>query len=516
MRKILTIMALLLFTVVIVSACNSNSKKKSQYQTVNINIQSEPQSLDPRKALNLADMNVMRMFMEGLTRADQSGIHQLALAEKVIISEDLKTYTFILKDAKWSNGDSITSDDFAYAWKQSLSLAFPSPNAAQLYPITNAQLIKEGKLPISLLGVETPNNKTLVVELNYPTPYFLELTSQPIFFAVNAKVAELNPRWAESAETYVGNGPFQLQEWQHHNQIIAAKNQLYWDAKTVHLKSVKMTMATEETALKMFEQEELHWAGAPYSGISPNAIETLKKSNLLRTNSFLSTYIIRINTRKEPFNHPNIKKSFSLAVNTQEVMDYFEQDNQSPETGLISPILELQKKTYFSDNNKEQALLLFETALEGNTPVDEDLPQVTLSYITGENNHHIAQEIQHQWHKTLGIKVNLAPLESKTYYSQLSTQDYQFTYGSWVADPAAPIHFLTVFQPESKDIHHTYGENPECANEPEQPYLYRDKERSTPPIFHNTMFYLQNKRLKDVVLLNTGTIDFKRAYFDKD
>ena len=192
----------------------------------------------------------------------------------------------------------------------------------------------------------------------------------------------------------------------------------------------------------------------------------------------------------------------------------------------------VQKDPYFFDANQEKAILLFETALEDNTIFYEELPQITLSYLTGERNHQIAQAIQHQWYETFGIKVELAPLASQVYYSQLSTQDYQLACGSWVADFSDPINFLEVFKTEFNGTNNTHWENPEFVKALDKSYFFRDNEKRLEvlrqgeaimmedmpviPIFHNTMLHVQDRNLKDVVLLSTGVIDFKWAYFDKD
>ncbi|MCK4934909.1 MAG: peptide ABC transporter substrate-binding protein [Simkaniaceae bacterium] len=538
MKKLLKFTGLLISTVLLVSACNNSSKqpkqnspqKKSQNQALKINIKNEPQSLDPRKARCASDMNVIRMFMEGLTRIDKSGTCTLALAEKVTVSEDSKTYTFTIKDAYWSNGDPITSHDFAYTWKKSLSSAFPSPCAGQLFLIKNAEAIKNGRLPNSLLGIDTPDEKTLVVELNYPAPYFLELTAHPIFFPINVKIDKQNPSWAESVETYIGSGPFTLHRWNHQYSIQAEKSQSYWDSKAVHLQTINMSMVQEATGLLMFEKKELDWEGSPFTAISPDALDDLKENNCLKSSPSLATYMVRINTEKPPFNLPEMRKAFALAINRQEIVDYVTQGGQIPATGLVPPTLSLHNEPYFFDANKEKALMLFETALEKSGVLYEKLPQITLSYVAGDRNHQIAQAMQHQWLEAFGIKVNLAPTESNVYFSKLSTKDYQLAYSSWIADFSDPINFLEAFKTKLSGTNNTNWENPEFIQNLDKSHFVRNQEKRLQtltlseaimmqdmpviPIFHNTMQYVQNPQLKKVVLSSTGVIDFKWAYFE--
>jgi len=218
MKTILRLIFLLPLLALSFTGCKKGANSSSRIsggsnQYITINITSEPQTLDPRKVRSLTDTNLVRMFMEGLTRVDKSGKSSLALAQNVAVSSDLKTYTFTLKNTQWSNGAPVTAQDFSYAWKKSLSPEFNAPNANILYVIKNAKEAKTGQLPLSLVGIETPDTKTLIVKLIHPTPYFLELLSHPIYFPVNSSVDRANSHWAENHSTFVGNGPFVLHDW---------------------------------------------------------------------------------------------------------------------------------------------------------------------------------------------------------------------------------------------------------------------------------------------------------------
>src|SRR5262249_33938918 len=122
--------------------CQSSSKKAQTEQisqSLRINIQEEPQTLDPRKARSLSGQTLVRMLFEGLTRVNKEEIAELALAKEVNISSDLKTYVFRLKESVWSNGNPVVASDFVYAWKKLLSPEFPSVLAPHLYVIKNAK-----------------------------------------------------------------------------------------------------------------------------------------------------------------------------------------------------------------------------------------------------------------------------------------------------------------------------------------------------------------------------------------
>src|SRR5690242_3813247 len=220
---------------VCIVGCQSPQKSIGQRSTLRLNIENDPNTLDPRKARDLHSQALARLFFEGLTRVGKNGKAELALAESVSYSGDATQYTFHLKDAYWSNGDSVTAYDFIHAWKTLLDPAFPSDVAFQLYPIKNAKAAKEGRVASEAIGVRALDNKTLQIDLEYPVPYFLELVAIPAFFPINSHVDRIVPKWADQPSSYVCNGPFRLKEWKHNACITASKNDAYWDAPSVKL-----------------------------------------------------------------------------------------------------------------------------------------------------------------------------------------------------------------------------------------------------------------------------------------
>src|SRR5579872_4532777 len=142
----------------------------------------DPLTADPRKNGDLISSAFLFMLYEGLTRLLPNGQVELALAESVDVSADLCIYTFRLRKALWSDGHPITASDFEYSWKKTLAPAFPSPCQQLFYPIKNAEAAAEGKISTDQIRVQALDQRTLIVELNNPTPYFLSLISFCNFF----------------------------------------------------------------------------------------------------------------------------------------------------------------------------------------------------------------------------------------------------------------------------------------------------------------------------------------------
>lgn len=521
---------MLLILTIIGFGCQSSSQKNLAHapeQVVRVNIRDEPQTLDPRKARHLNSQVIVHMLFDGLTRANKEGKEELALTDHVDISSDLKTYTFHLKDAFWTNGDPVTAVDFAYSWKKTLSPDFPSDTAFQLYVIKNAKSVREGKMPVDQAGIRVVDEKTLIVELENPTPYFLQLVGTAAFFPVNKNVDELNPQWTQDASSYVCNGPFKLIEWKHQDQLVIEKNEQYWDAPNVQLAAVKLHMLNEETELKMFEKKELDWAGSPLSILPLDALKDLKKDNQLKTARALGTYFLRTNTQFRPLSHPLMRKAFALAINRQAIVEHVTQGNQLPATGLVPLSFGLQNEPYFQDGDVATAKQLFEQGLKELHLTKETLPEICYLYRMNERNHLIAQAIQQQWFEAFGIRVKLEGIEAKVFFSRVSKQDFHFAYGDWSADFADPINFLEVFKYKKSGTNNTHWENAQYAkllerssqilDQKERFELLAQSERilidEMPiiPVLYSNMLYLSQPALKGVSLSSMGTIDFKWA-----
>src|SRR5690625_1977009 len=228
-------------------------------QVLNININAEPPSLHPGKSSDTTSSSVLDQVFEGLTRINQdTGEAEEAMAEKIDVSDDGLTYTFTIREgATWTNGDPVTAHDFEYAWKWVLDPENPDTDYSyQLYPIKGAEAADTEEGSLDDVGITVEDDYTLVVELEQPTDYFLDLTAFHTFYPLNQNVVEENDEWdLDAGPEYVTNGPFKLVSWEHKDKIVIEKNEDYWDAGTVQLETINMLMidkeATEYKCLKM-------------------------------------------------------------------------------------------------------------------------------------------------------------------------------------------------------------------------------------------------------------------------
>ena len=221
-------LSLLLFSVLVLvlAACTANKDddstatddasdteeaNTSDEKVLYLNNEVEPTSFDPSIGFDSYSWDPLNNLMEGLVRLDENNEPKEAIAEKIDVSDDNKTYTFTLReDAKWSNGDQVTAGDFVYGWLHMLNPDTASPAAFLAYPIVGAEAYNTGEGKEDGVGIKAVDDKTFEVTLTDPTEAFLNIISNPSFFPVNEKVATDNAKQVAEADTFVANGPFKL------------------------------------------------------------------------------------------------------------------------------------------------------------------------------------------------------------------------------------------------------------------------------------------------------------------
>jgi len=495
-------------------------------KVLRMNLHSEPPTADPGIAEDTTSGAIIRATFDGLTRTTEDGKPHESMAEKIEVSDDLLTYTFTLRDAKWSNGDPVTAHDFEFAWKRVLDPKTASNYAYQLYYIKNAEKANKGEASLDEVGVKALDDKTLEVKLENPTPFFLELTAFYTYYPVNKKVVEANPKWATEAATHVGNGPFKMESWEHKSKLVLVKNENYWDKDAVKLDRIEFSMVEDfNTELSMFENGELDWSGAPLSELPLDAMPALKDSGKLNIQPIAGTYMYKFNTEKEPFNNVKIRKAFSYAINRQIIIDNVTQQNQQPALGLVPPSMSVNPNPYFKDGDVEAAKKLLEEGMK-ELGINQ-LPPITLSFNTSEGHKKIAEAIQDQWKKALGVEVKLENKEWAVYLEDLHQGNYQIGRSGWLGDFNDPINFLEMFKEKNGGNNDTLWENAQYKELLNKSALEVDPEKRKQvlaqaeqilmdempiaPIYYYTNSYVKNDNVKGVVLDGLGFIDFKWA-----
>lgn len=491
-------------------------------QVLRIACTEDPQSHDPRLARDLPSVTVLHMLYEGLMRIDSHGKPEKALAEDITQTTDTKTYTFKLRRSQWSNGDPVTAQNFVDTWKSILDPNFPAPNAYQFFVIKNAKNAKEGKVPLDQVGIKALDSQTLEIELESPTPYFLDLVSTHFYYPVHPK---------STLENLITNGPFQLQVWKRNNRLSFIKNPKYWDANEVHLGGVVLVVLDDHTALRMFENTELDWAGSPMGTLPQDSIKSLKHQHKLMITPAAGTHWFRFNTEKTPFNNLKMRKAFTLSINRSNIVEFVTQGNQKPAEAIVPPSFGLKKHSFFEDNAVPTAWYAFQEALEEMKISKDDLPEISLSYANSDRNHKVAQAIQQQWKAALSLDVKLESLEGKVFSDRLAKKEYQIANGSWYADIRDPINFLDVFKHKSNPTNNTQWESAKfielldksnnelnAANRFDllgEAQAVLMSELPVAPLFFGSFNYVKDEELLGVYFSDLGYLDFKHAFFSQ-
>jgi oligopeptide transport system substrate-binding protein len=519
--------ACLLFSM---AACSSKVDEKGQRHILRLNLCEDPVSLDPRKVRSLKDLTVVKQIFEGLTRIDSEGGIQPALAEKITVSDDFLTYTFYLREAYWSNRDPITAYDFESAWIKALDPEFASDYSYILYPIKNAQLAREGKCPADAIGVAALDDRTLVVQLHTPTPYFLELVAFPTYFPAHPTL-ELKSK-EESSQIFICNGPFCIKKWSPQKELILEKNPWYWDCDSVYLDGISFSIIGDnQTESYLFEKGELDWLGQPLSQNVSSEMLLIEKGKVF-SYPIAGTFWLKFNTQKSPFHNKKVRKAFAYAIDRQEIIAHILHGSQQAATGPLPPSMAVQHTPYFKDGGSREAKELLEEAFAEEAWTVETFPKIVLDYYPTERNLKIVQQVQQQVKKALGISIELAAVEKSFYLSRTRQGLFQVGIGDWIADFNDPLAFLELFkyrldEESGSGINDTGWQNDQFISLLDRSLLEIDhqkrkeilneaerllvEEMPIAPIYHYSFDYLKKAHVQDVLLSPLGLADFKSA-----
>lgn len=435
------------FCMAALPGCARGQGGKEAQKEITIAINSETGTLDPAGSIALTYLAYSVTALDELLTFDENGEIEYRAAESYEVNEDSTLWTFHLReDALWSDGTPVTAADFLNTIRRALDPASGSGYAVYLFPIENAEAIYNGEMSMDSLGVETPDDHTLIFRLEEPCVYFPDLLRLPVYTPSCEKYADsVDSGWDKDPETSLSNGPFALEEYVPDQYFVLKKNESYWNKDAVKLDRITYRFFDDTQAMAAaYETGEVDVATA-----LPSTVMELYegRDDLLVTDQIATRYIY-FNLNVEPFDDVRVREAFNLAINREELCRIVGEDTE-PTYNLVAK--------YMTDKNtgerfvdgadqpfEENVERARELLAEAGYPDGQGFPALTYNYPTLEMDSDTAQVIKEQLKKNLNIDIELKAQELQANYSSRYAGDFDLCRMNWTADFADPYTYLSM------------------------------------------------------------------------
>ena len=540
-------MSLVLVTVL--AACgkhNSQSSGNGKYASSQVLNLSYPSSLDSIDISNMSGYGSTGNIFESLYRLGKNGSITPGLAKSTKVSKDGKTYTFTIRNAKWSDGSKITAQDFVYSWKRTATPATKSQYAYLFSGVKNADEIVAGKKSPSTLGVKAQGEHTFIVTLDKPITYFKKLMTYPLFGPISEKaVKKWGNKYATKAQYMLYSGPFKLTGWTGtNNSWQFVKNNQYWDKKAVHLQKINYTVnESTTTTLNLFQEKKLD-----LTQLASEQVKNMKSSSDYTTYPYSITAFLVYNfqdsnaTIKKALNNAKIRQAISLSINRKTLVKNVIGDASTVSKTFVPQDLVKDAKTGkdFADEstvknstsyNKALAQKLWKQGLK-----ETGIKKLSIQLLASndEPNKPISQYLKSALEKNLdGLTVNLSNIPSKVASSRAQSGDFDLYLSGWGADFNDPISHLQIMTNNSGYNYGKYNSSTynalvnkaqnQDANDTSarwQDMIKAEKtimkDQGITPLYQTVYSYLQNPKVKGIIHNTAGTQwNYKYAYIAK-
>ena len=419
-------------------------------QTLLLGNGAEPGDLDPHLATALTEFNIILALGEGLVSIDEaSGQPVPAAAESWEVSEDQLRYTFRLRpDAKWSNGDPLRAADFVFSFERILRPALAAEYAYMLFPLRGAEAFNSGETSdFSTVGVSAPDERTLVLELAAPTPYFLGLLANMSWFPVHpptilkhGKIDERGTAWTRPGN-YVGNGAYELKTWVPNDRVEVVRQPHHHSDAARGVRRVVFfptdNVPADEAAFRAGQRH------ATYE-LLPDRIATYRREapELLRIDPQLETVYLRFNTTRAPLSDPRVRRALALALDREAITASVLQGSRVPAHHYTPPGAGGYEARARQPHDLAAARALL---AEAGFPEGKNFPRLELLINTDDVTRRIMEAVQAMWRRELGVDVNLVSQDFRVYLDAMKGLDYDVARARWVGDYDDPNTFLDMF-----------------------------------------------------------------------
>lgn len=467
-QKIFTLA--LLSMLLLLSACGGSAKSNGN-TILNLATDVTPDNLNYQTTSLSINFDIAGQIMEGLVEYDLERKIVPAGAEKWEISSDNLTYTFHLrKNAKWTNNETVTANDYLFAW-QNLAATKDAPYRSFIEIFKNGAAILAGTAEPDTLGVTVKDDYTLVVELEKPVAFFLDYMAFSSFLPLNetayTEIGAAN--YGTSVDTLVTNGAFNLSVFTPSAEVQFVKNPEYWNAKTVQLDGVSLKVVTEpSTQALMFDNNELDVLRLTGSLIDQYAGDPNIEPFLENSTAYM--YLSGETATPEPvLDSTNFRLAIAHAFDKSILTDQIRRDGSVPLEGIVPTEFGKVGDTFFRDfvttSNKPiydvakaQSYLAAAKAELGDTPLT-----FTIKFLDRSPNKNIFENIKSQLEKNLpGVTINIEAVPSQLLYPMVKKFEVPSAGLSWGADFFDISTFFVLIDPNSSYNYGVY-KNPEIG-----------------------------------------------------
>ncbi len=419
---------------------------------LNVHFDVEIASMDPQIATDGTSFEAIAAITEGLYSVDEAGNPILAMAESEEKSDDGLTYTFKLRDAQWSNGTPVTANDFVFAWRRLVDPAVASEYAfiAGIAGIKNAEAITAGEVAPDQLGVTAQDDKTLVVSLDVPVPFFESLMSFPSFLPVNEEFfTTAGDSFGTSPTTILGNGPFIMTSYEPAaTSVTLAKSPTYWDASKVSLDGIQYQIIKDsQQTMLSYQNGDLDVAA-----LSGEQVEQFQADPEFHNIMAGYLWYMSPNQTIKGLENVNLRKAFALSYDKEALAKNVLKDGSIVADFAVPTLLATGPDgkdfrettgTYF-ETDKAKALEYWETA-KAELGVSE--LKYTMIVEDTESAINVAQFIQSEIQTTLpGITIELQTMPKKNRVERMQQGDFEIGLTRWGPDYADPMTYLSMWK----------------------------------------------------------------------
>ena len=401
----------------------------------------DPFTLDPAVADDATSTAYIMQIFSGLLQLNNNlePVPDIAASMPTVSSDGL-TYTFHLRqDVKFQDGTPLTASDFKYSWERAANPSTNSPTAATyIGDIVGVKDMLAGNAN-QISGVKVIDDYTLRITINSPESYFLYKLTYPASFVVEKDNVNSGPNWWQKP---IGTGPFKVQEWVKNTDFILARNDMYYGDKA-KIAQVKMILNSTSSDESLFEtgQIDIGSASSDYYDIIMDKAGPFY--NDLKVAPSLSVDYIGFNCKQAPFDDPNIRKAFSLAINKDIIISLIYRNMVQKSDGILPLGMPGYNKNLVGLGfDVSQAQALIKASKYGSV---SNLPPITLTISgAGGSADSLTQALIYQWKQNLGVDVKVREVEPELYNSNLGQElDQMYEFG-WIADYPYPQDFLDI------------------------------------------------------------------------